>query len=186
MVKGIDFFNQRRIKEVKKARFFRFIKVGSGVLLLSYILIILLTFSYLLYLRKENNNLNNQIIQKKKQIKKFNERESLQIILKQRLTALNKLLSQKRPNYNEILAFFENVVPSAGVTLDKIDIDQNGKINVSGMASTAEDFSNFLENLTEVNTKISFSKVTVSNISRSEAGNYSFKILFSGLENEKH
>lgn len=184
MAQGIDFLKLRREISAKQTRFLRLLKTGSLVLLIAYCLVAAIIFSYWVYLRRENQTIKTQTAASKQKISELKKTESLQIILKQRLSSLDKFFSQKSVDYSRSLSFLEDVSVT-GIFLKELDLNQEGRVILAGSATDAVALSNFLENLSSENSKDLFSKIVLSSASRGKDGDYNFSLLMEASEKPK-
>lgn len=173
MPKGIDFLQVQKGAELKKEKFFRFLKVSSIVFLIFYCLLVGAIFSFWVYFRKESQDINYQLARKKQRIQELQKVESLQIILKQRVFSLNKLFSEKRANYPELLSYLGEISAST-ISLEELEVSEVGEVTVKGSAPNAFAFSSFLEKLTSTPPPSPFSKIVLISASREEEGGYNF------------
>ena len=171
--KGIEFFRPQKISP-RKEKLIRSLKVGSVVFLIFYSLLVTAFLSLWIYWRQETRIINQKIVAQKQKIDRLKKIESLQVVLKQRLAFLNKLFSQEKTDYGQILASLEEIIPS-GLVLTKIEISEEGEIDLVGTAENAVALSNFLVKLAEEE-KGFFSKVTLSSAVRQEDGGYDFSL----------
>lgn len=176
-MKGIDFLESFEKKEPKK-EIAPLIKAATVVFLIFYCLFMGLIFFCLVYFQKEEKTIAFQINEKMKKIESLKKVEFLQTTLKQRLSALDKIFSQKRPKYQQILSYL-NQAKTEGVSLTKIEISQDGEIKLSGSALTSYFLSEFFENLTSSE---SFSEITLSSLNRLKDGGYNFSLILKSYE----
>lgn len=175
MKRGIDFLKAYKEPSLKEVKLLRFLKVGIFLFLICYCLLVGAAFSYWVYLRGENTRLGEQISLKKQRIGELRKIESLQIILKQRLSLLNKLFSKSKPNYSQLLTYLQQVSPE-GIIFKEIRINEDGEVNISAKAPSALVLSRFLENLSSPSPSETsyFSEMTLLAGSRQKDGSYNF------------
>lgn len=176
MTQGIDFLKSRREVDSQQARFLRLLKTASLILLIAYCLVMAVIFSYWVYLRRESQTIKVQTTASKEKISELKKTESLQIILKQRLSSLDKFFSQKSVDYSRSLSFLEDV-STGGVFLKELELNQEGRMTLAGSATDAVALGNFLENLSSENSQDLFSKIVLSSANRGKDGDYNFSIL---------
>lgn len=182
MTQGVDFLRAEREEELAKAKARRPIKAGSIVFLIFYCLVIAATFSFWLILSQSSGQVKQEISLKKQRISSLKKTESLQALLKQRLSLLTKIVFEKKSNYSEILLYFEEN-SSEGLVLDNFKLTDKGGVDISGAASNAVVLSDFLKNLiNEQSEEVYFSEITLSSLSRSEGGDYKFSLMLKADE----
>ena len=177
MKQEIDFLRGTRSEREKKARFLRMVKTFSILLLLVYCLVIAVFSSYGFYLTSASKQIARESALKKSKIESLKEIETLQIVLKQRLSSLVKFFdNQKTPNFTSLLDYFDQIAQDLNIR--ELSFSADGKIKFSGEASDVIAIGQLLENLTnEEATKI-FSSVILSNLDKNEKDvSYSFTIL---------
>lgn len=173
MNQEIDFLRGERPRLAKKLRFFRLLKVGSLVVLLAYCLIVGIIFSYWFYLNRQTAHTNQEISSKKQNISRLKDIESLQIVLKQRLSILERFFSsQKGPNFGSLLKYFDEI--SDEVALKELTLSKKGEVNLSGESPNAVVLGKFLDRLRDEKSQDLFSKITLSSLERQDDGNYLF------------
>ena len=151
----------------------RQVKVSSLVVLVFYCLVSAGVFSYWLFLGNQSQTLSQKITLKEGEIKQLQETESLEILLKQRLSSLKKLFSLKKLDYEPLLTYFERqLLP--GVLVSDYKFSQDGEIDVNGTAENAIFLTDFLVNLTSQENDQFFEKITLTSASRDKDGVYSF------------
>ena len=182
MTQGVDFIRAEREARLVKTKARRPIKVGSIVFLIFYCLVVGATFSFWLILSRSSEQVKQEISLKKQRISSLKKTESLQTLLKQRLSLLTKVVFEKKPSYSQILLYFEEN-SSEGLVLDNFKLTDKGGVDISGAASNVIVLSDFLEDLvSEQSEEVYFSKITLSSLSRSEDGDYKFSLLLKADE----
>lgn len=177
MIQEIDFVRAEREARLAKAKTQRPVKAGGIVFLIFYCLVVGVTFSFWLVLNRSSGQIKKEINLKKQRISDLRKTELLQVLLKQRLSSLAKVVFKKEPTYSQILLYFEEISPE-GLFLDNFKLTDKGEVNVSGTASNVIVLSDFLKDL--VNEQLAeayFSEITLSSLSRSEDGDYKFSLL---------
>jgi hypothetical protein len=171
----IDFLKGQRVGEAFKIKFFHSLKVGSLVLILAYCLVVGVVFSYWLFLSRQAANISNQIAVKKTKIASLKEVESLQVVLKQRLSGLDKFsLAKKGPSFDTLLAFIGQI--SGEIKVKELKIAE-GKMSFSGSSPNMAILEKFLQDLKSDQALTLFSKITLSSVDRQEDGSYFFNLL---------
>jgi len=176
MKQEIDFLKGQRVGGEFKTKLFHSLKVGSLVLILAYCLVAAAVFSYWLFLSQQTAKINNEIAVKKTKIIRLKEVESLQLVLKQRLSSLDKFFSAKKgPSFKGLLAFIGQI--STEIRVKELKIAED-KMNFSGIAPNMATLEKFLQDLKSEESSALFSKITLSSVDRQEDGSYLFNILF--------
>lgn len=174
MTQGIDFLRAEKEARLAKIKARRPVKVGSIVFLVFYCLVVGATFSFWLALSQSSEQIKQKISLNKQRISSLKKTESLQVLLKQRLTLLAKVVFEEKPSYSQILVYFEEISPD-GLILDSFKLTNKGEVDVAGSASNVVVLSNFLEDLVIKESKeANFSEITLSSLSRGPDGDYKF------------
>ena len=177
MVQEIDFLAAAKKKGPSKAEASRWLKLGSISLLALYCLLVGAVFFYSVYLRAETKKVGEQIADKRETIESFKKVETLQTILKERLSGLNKLFSLPKTDYPQLLTYFEQEPPE-GIILEEINFGADQEISISGLAVNSLVWSSFLENLNDPGQTSLFSQISLSSVSRQDDGAYNFNLAF--------
>ncbi|MBM3205378.1 hypothetical protein FJZ41_00800 [Candidatus Shapirobacteria bacterium] len=175
MREQIDFLHGERAAREKKARVLRLVKVGSILILLTYCLVVAAFFSYSFFLTTQAKSVNRQAEAKKAQIEALKDVESLQIILKQRLSSLEKYFAgQKGVDLPRLLDYFNQTTYALNLT--ELSLSTNGAVTLSGEAANPLVFGEFLEIINNESSGELFSQITLSSLDRKEDGSYSFSM----------
>jgi len=164
--------SQRRLG--KKIR--TFLVVFLGIYCLSAIGL----FSYWLFLKNRTEKLNDQLDQKTAIIASHQRAESLHLLLKQKLSALNDYTDQTLINYDEVLTDL-NLLTSSEITLIDISLDQLGTIQAKGETSDVLALADFLENFNDSDGQF-FETAILESLSRGDSGIYTFEVNLSQEE----
>lgn len=175
MSNEIDFLKGQKGASSAKTNFFRSLKVGSIVILLTYFLFIAAVFSYWFFLGKQLSDISQQIVTQKNKVNNLKEVESLQVVLKQKLSILNKFfLSQKGQSFNNLLSYISQI--SAQIKIKDLKMGKD-KINLSGSSPSIPILEKFLQELKNDKSLTLFSQITLSSLDRQEDGNYFFNLI---------
>lgn len=183
MIKEIDFLKAKRKDFYKAQKLIRLLNVGSLVGLIFYCLVVAATIYLLFQLKSENQELQNQIKIKKDEVGRFKEVESLQYVLKQRLTPLTKIITPNRKSPSSWLSFFQGSLDT-GVVFKKLDMTDKGEISFGGQAPDAIALGRFLDYFNTDEAKNIFTKTLVNSLSKQKDGSYLFNLSF--VVNEKY
>jgi len=176
MRQEIDFLKGARGEREKRLKFLRMVKTFSILLLLAYCLVVAAFFSYGFYLTTASKQIVRETALKKNKIEALKEIETLQIVLKQRLSNLVKFFdSQKTSDFPALLDYFSKT--TQGISVRELSLSPDGKIKFSGEAAEMTALGQSLENLTGEEATQFFSSVVLSNLDKKEGGGYLFTIL---------
>lgn len=180
MANQLDFLKEQKVADLLIRKRLRLFRVGSLVGLVCYTLIVAATLSYSFFLQRQGQSIDRQIEVKKTKIVALKKIESLQVLLDQRLTFLDKVLINKRIPYAKLLGYFsDNLL--AGIFLKEVKFLALGEIKVDGTASNVVALSRYLENINLPNQGM-FSGVKVTSVNRQKDGSYFFNLLFKANE----
>jgi len=175
MKQEIDFLKGQKVGGVFKTKLFHSLKVGSFILILAYCLVAAAVFSYWLFVSRQTTKVTNEIAVKETEIARLKEVESLQLVLKQRLSNLDKFFSAKKgPSFDTLLSFIGQT--SAEIKVKDLKIAEN-KMNFSGIAPNMAALEKFLQDLKSETSSVLFSQITLSSVDRQEDGSYLFNLL---------
>lgn len=170
-LKGINLLITEKKFSAKKIQIIRLVKVGSVILLIFYCVVAVGTFSVWAYLQSESQKVQEELNLKKQRITALKKIESLQVVLKQRLSSLNQVLGEKKFDYKGVLAYLEGL-SSPEITLGGIDLSSDGKLSFSGTATNAFSLGDFIEKVSSE--EGIFSSVVLSSVSRKADAGYKF------------
>lgn len=176
MKNQIDFLQEFKKKESTAKKVAPILNKIIILLIIGYLLIGGGVLTLFFYYQNENNQLQNKIEQKKKRIVQLEKVESLQVLIKERLSALTKILDEKRLDYPEIFSYFENLGKEKNLIFNKIEIEENGLIRVSGRVADRILIIDFLEELEK--NQNPFSEITLNSLAKNKEGGYDFSLTF--------
>lgn len=174
MEREIDLLKVKEKISEREIKLKRFLQVGSGILLIFYILVLGGVFSFWVIQQRESQLVRDKIKRAEAKVSGLKKIESLQVTLKERLEVLASVFGEDKVNYQDVLTQFEQLTPS-GVTLESIDLSKNGRITIEGSAETSVSLGEFLVNLTKPEEE-NFKNVVLSSIRRTEEGSYDFSL----------
>ena len=148
MEKEINLLRAKEKISAREVRLKRLFQVGSSLLLIFYILVLGSVFSYWLIQERETRLVADKIKLAKGEINSLKKIESLQIALKERLKVLTTAFKETEVDYEDILTFLEQQLPS-GVNFESWDITKSGEITITGSAENSLSLGEFLANLSE-------------------------------------
>ena len=123
------------------------------------------------FLQSRNlNQINTEFIEQENKISNFREKESTLVLLKDRLTIINKLTanpSKQKVIYDAILG----KVPS-DISISSVILDTSGNLTISASAGSASSLSNFFTALSSKEAFKTISAVNVESLSRGRDGVY--------------
>ena len=182
MVKEIDFLKAKRKDLHRIEKVVRMLNVTSLVVLIFYCLIVAATIFLSFQLRDENTKLKSQIDSKKAAISELKPVESLQYVIKQRLSQLAVFFDGNRKSFSSIFSFFQQSI-SQGINFKKLEITDKGEVTLNGQASNALTLGNFLDSLVADSAVKLFSKVNINSLTKQKDGSYMFNLTL--IVNEK-
>lgn len=141
--------------------------------LIIYCILMVAIISYWGFLRKEKEKIEKQIEVKKSQINQLRKKESLQVLLKQRLGFLTKEQFFQPGKFPYFLNILSSLQPN--VDLLSIQIFEN-KIEIRGSASNIIDLSGFLEKLETSSEFNVFPNIILDSLARNKDGSYNFSV----------
>lgn len=157
------------------------LRLFIGILLLIYMLIVgaLMVFSF--QLSSSQKKLRQETAQTEAKIKNLQEKESLEITLKQRVGDIDRTLKdrekaqQAKISYSQIISQIQGLVLPE-ISLQEAEIDQPGrKIIFSGEATNTLALENFLNQFEKP--EITWSLVSLESLDRNQKGAYKFSFL---------
>lgn len=177
MAEGINLLISEEKAPFRESQSVRLVKAGSVVLLILYFLVSLGVFSFWLYVRKEFQRVNQEMTVKRQRIADLEKIESLQVLLKQRLSSLKAFSVEKPLDYKGLLVYFTQL-SSAEIAFKDIAISRNGEVVLSGEATNGHILADFLDQISGEKGKNLFTRIVLSSVSRQEDGSYSFNLNF--------
>lgn len=177
MNRGINLLISKEKPSFRSDQFVRLAKVGSVVLLIFYTLVSLGVFSFWLYSQQESQRVSREMAIKEQKITSLARIESLQVLLKQRLSSLKLIFEETAPDYKALLVYFFQF-SSGGIVFKDINLSQKGEILFTGEAINSHVLANFLDQISGEKGKDLFGRIVLSSISRQKDGSYSFSLNF--------
>jgi len=174
-MREINLFRIHREVSERGLGFVRGAKLVTFLLLILYCLVAAGIFSFWLVLRRQNEVVTSRIKFQEQRIKELKPVESLHAFLKQRLSTLAPLLTKETVDYKETLTHLETLLPE-GLTLTKIELNQEGNLSFTGTAPNAVVLSDFLERLISSEGDEFAKNAKLTSASRQEDGSYSFSL----------
>lgn len=182
MEKEIDFLKAKRKDFYRIEKVVRMLNVASLVVLILYCLIVAATIFFSFQLRDENKKLKSQIDFKKAAISELKPIESLQYVIKQRLSQFSVFFNGDKKSFSSIFSFFQQSI-NQGINFKKLEITDKGEVTLNGQAPNALALGNFLDSLvTETAAKL-FNKVNIISLTKQKDGSYMFNLAL--IINEK-
>lgn len=182
MNKNINFLREK-VAVFKQERTKQLIfKTGLYIIVVLYTLSIVGLFSYNMILKRKSSIIDNNIDDKKVDVKELLPIETKQVYLKNKLKQLGSILSEQRENQRIIEAFF-NVLPT-GININRFEITKEGGVKIEGDSLSIRPMIDFFTDL-EASGKIGDLKlkgVSVENVNFSYETGYSFELslIFEG------
>ncbi len=156
--------------EVKRAKFYKVQAVGIAVILA---MVFLSSLSVALRILQSQNikGVQNQVSASEQKIQKLKEKQVSLLILKNRLTTIDKYLdipSKQTENFK----LLDKLIP-ASVSISSVSVDKSGSINILGLVPDSVTLGNLIDNLTDKEKNNNLIKqVSLDTISRGRDGFY--------------
>jgi len=168
----IDFFKAARQETLQKTKQKRLLQTGSLVALVAYCLATAAIFAYWLFLNEANQELEKRISLKKQQVLEFKQVESLQLLLKQRLGFLQKVLVELSPDYHDALLFLKAITPE-GLTITGYQLSVDGQVNLEIEAINSQIVDDFVTKLKRSSEADKFfEEIFLGSLARQEESSY--------------
>lgn len=172
--KSIDLLQPDELSSVEKKRAF-FIKIGTIFLIVFYCLAVVALFSFGLVVVRESRVVADKIELEKARLSDLQEGEALQLLLKQRLSSLVKVVEVDGLEPKYWLNYLDNLVPE-GVAIESSDWNADGEVELSGIASNAVILADFLGTLKQATDEEKIARTTLVSATRQTEGVYSFSL----------
>ena len=160
----------RRLSLLRKA------KVASFLILIFYCLFAGGILFYWLKVREKNEQVAKQIKERELSLRNLKPTESAYALLKQKSTALNKLLLEERTDFGTILSEFSSFI-SPEVEISSVELNEEGNLSFSGKTANAVLLADFLDLLLSEKGEEIIKSASLTSSSREEDGSYSFRLL---------
>lgn len=172
--KSIDLLQPDKLLPIEKRRTF-LIRVGAIIIIVFYCLLVVALFSFGLVVVRESQVVANKIESEKAKLSELQEVESLQLLLKQRLSSLAKVVEAGGLEPKYWLNYLDNLVPEE-IAIENSDWSTEGKVELSGIASNAVVLADFLDTLKQKTDEEKIAKSTLVSATRQIEGVYSFTL----------
>jgi uncharacterized membrane protein affecting hemolysin expression len=174
MRREINLLGEERERKLKLTRQFRKLQIASLIVLGAYCLVVMVVVGYNYSLGVQLKNLNNSISARKMRITELKKVELQQLLLKQRLSALEDYLNKPAYPYTQVIENLEEDAQGT-IVLDRFVFDGKGSVTFTGKAPDAVRLSDFLGGLLGENkSETVFSEIKLAGLSRNINGNYQF------------
>lgn len=172
--KSIDLLKPEEISLAEKKRTF-FLKAGAIFLIVLYCLVVVGIFSFGLVVSREAQEVADKVKFKQERLNELQQIESLQFLLKQRLSSLAKVVAVDgiKPKY--WLNYLDSLVPE-GVALESVQWNSSGEVTLAGIAGNALGLADFLDNLKKATDEEKIASSTLVSATRQTEGVYSFNL----------
>lgn len=154
------------------------IKFFVGIILLVYVIGATVLFGFTFYISSQVQAVTKDIKQTETKLKTFEKKEMQAVILKERMTKVDEILSAKEVrtskgiSQSQLLDWVRGLA-SSGVVINELKISKND-VAFSGEAPSVEAIGNFIDQFQGDDKR--FSWVSLDTLSRSSKGSYSFSI----------
>lgn len=184
MAKGINLLTgvQKQASE-RYGRFIRLARTGSLVLLIFYCLVVILVYYFWFSTQHLAKTTEEEIAIKKQKISNLEKVETLQTLLKDRLSSLRFLMNQKRPDCQAILNYFIHF-PRDEIQFTQLSLESNGSIAVSGLADSSHSATSFIDSVSDQSGKL-FKQAVLTSLTRKKGGEYLFSLSLQTLAEQE-
>ncbi len=172
--RSIDLLQPDQLSFVEKQRTF-YVKIGTIFLIVFYCLVVVALFAFGLVVLRESRLVANKIELEKVRLNELQEVESLQLMLKQRLSSLTKVVEVDGIEVKHWLDYLDNLVPE-GVAIENSEWNAGGKVELSGLAANAVVLADFLDTLKQKTDEEEIAKSTLISATRQTEGIYDFTL----------
>ena len=172
--KSIDLLRPDELSFVEKRRTF-FIRTGTIFLIVFYCLAVVALFSFGLVVVRESRVVADKIDLEEERLGNLQEVESLQLLLKQRLSSLVKVIEVEGLEPKDWLNYLDSLVPE-GVAIESSAWNADGEVELSGIAGNAVVLADFLDTLRQVADEEKIARSTLVTATRQTEGVYNFSL----------
>lgn len=172
--KTIDLLQPDELSSLEKRRVF-FVRIGTIFLIVFYCLVVVAVFSFGLVTLRESQVVADKIALEKAKLSALQEVESLQLLLKQRLSSLVKVVEVDGLEPKYWLNYLDGLVPE-GIAIENSAWSADGKVELSGIAGNAVIMADFLERLKQATDEEKIASSTLVMATRKTEGVYSFSL----------
>lgn len=173
MAQGINFLKPKPVGDFGFYYRVRLLRIGSFLLLIVCCLALAAALAFSINISQTKKALATQTQIKKEKIEGLKKVESLQTILKQRLSSLVEFKKKDTISYAKVM---DEVLKTAlsGVTITDIAIDEKNLVVIEGKAPDSSILGAFLDKLSSQDSL--FAPATLSSLVRQENGSYLFTV----------
>lgn len=173
--KSINLLQPFEVSLAEKKRIF-LLKIATIFLVVFYCLVVVAIFSFSLVTQGETKVMSDKIKLEQTKLSELQEIESLQLVLKQRLVSLSKIIDSL--DIKSWLSYLEGLVPE-GLSLEEIQWKSNGEVKLSGLAGNAIALSDFINKLKQAVDEKKIASSTLISATRQKEGTYNFSFEIS-------
>lgn len=176
--KSIDLLQPDELSSVEKRRVF-YIRIGTIFLIVFYCLVAVAIFAFGLVVLRESQVVADKIELEKTRLSDLYEVESLQLLLKQRLSSLAKVVETDGAKPKYWLNYLDSLAPE-GIAIEGTEWKSNGAgelaVELSGIAGNAVVLADFLNTLKQETDKEKIVSSTLVSATRQIEGVYDFNL----------
>lgn len=172
--KSIDLLRPDQLSFVEKRKIF-YVKIGTIFLIVFYCLVAVVLFAFGLVILRESRLVTNKVELEKTRLDDLQEVESLQLMFKQRLSSLAKVVEVDGLEPKHWLNYLDNLVLE-GVAIKNSEWSAEGMVELSGIAANAVTLADFLNTLKQATDEEKIARITLVSATRQIEGVYKFTL----------
>lgn len=177
MTKSINLLPELYQETEKEKRFKRVVSKGSPIVLISYGIIILITYIYWNIQVLAAKNLSEKIAQTQKSIQDQKETESLYRGIKTKMTGVTKVLAEQ-VNYAKVIAHIEEITPPEAA-FTNLEVKDSGIVDLAFKTPDSNTLAAFINALLdEKRGGKYFEQAKLTSLVLSREGSYLFSLNF--------
>ncbi len=176
---SINFLKDKAVAIQRKSKVIFWLNLSSFIFLGLYILVLVVSFSYQLILKKQADDLERKFQAAKQEVESLSGIETKQVYLKNKLTSLQDILASQKENQQITEAVF-NLIPE-GIAINGFIIDEKGGVSFSASSKSfraVKDFLDGMESTSQIGDLV-FSQIKIKNINYDAEKGYSLGIYLS-------
>lgn len=165
----INFLRERVALLRQEAKKLFIIRTWSMVVIVCYAVLVLSSFSYFLLIKKQNQNLKDEIRQETNKINSLSAVEAKEIYLNTKTSSLTGILASRKQN-QQIIESLLSLLPN-GIAVSNFQIGQDGTVTFSASCKEFKTLKTFLATLRSEE-EITFLKIKKAEVT---GVNYGYK-----------
>lgn len=172
---GINLLAKGKKKDFVEKEIIGKVRKIIGVALVGYALLILGLVATLSFLSLEKKRLSTQVSQLEATIKSYQKVESLEVLIKTRVSLAQKIIEPRVPTEAILVKIINSL--EEGIEVSSLDFGKKDEISISAHSENVGSLESFLVKIKQIFQEEKYTILRLDGVNRDEDGGYSFSLL---------